>query len=102
MIIEAAYYNSHTGKSVNMNPKVLNENILELRKKLQTTIETYLEQNENDISFKKGNLLSVQTAFYKHIKKLDDFKGKLNALQSEKIRETKQNVKIGLFTDLVH
>ena len=31
MVIEAAYYNSHTGDSVNINPKVLNKNIHNLR-----------------------------------------------------------------------
>ena len=55
MIIEAAYHNSHTGDSVNINPKILNKNITDLRQRLQTTIETYLEQNS--IPFKKGNLL---------------------------------------------
>lgn len=88
MVIEAAYYNSHTGDSVNINPKVLNKNIYGLRQRLQSTIENYLEQN--NISFKKGNLLSVQAAFYQHIKDLTDLKERLNNLQSEKIQGTEQ------------
>ena len=100
MIIEAAYYNSHTGDSVNINPKILNKNIVDLRQKLQTTIETYLEQN--NISFKKGDLLSVQAAFYQHIKNLDNFKKRLNNLQSEKIQRTEQIRKTALFQQLVN
>lgn len=99
MIIEAAYYNSHTGESVNINPKILNKNISELRQRLQTTIETYLEQN--NIPFKKGDLLSMQSAFYQHIKNLDNLKGRLNNLQSEKIQRTEQARKTELFQKLV-
>lgn len=100
MIIEAAYYNSHTGDSVNINPKILNKNIADLRQRLQTTIETYLEQN--NIPFKKGDLLSVQAAFYQHIKSLDNLKGRLNNLQSEKIQRTEQTRKTALFQQLVN
>lgn len=100
MIIEAAYYNSHTGDSVNINPKILNKNIADLRKRLQTTIETYLEQN--NIPFKKGDLLSIQAAFYQHIKSLDDLKRRLNNLQSEKIQRTEQTRKTALFQQLVN
>lgn len=100
MIVEAAYYNSHTGDSVNINPKILNKNITDLRQRLQTTIETYLEQN--NIPFKKGDLLSVQAAFYQHIKSLDSLKKRLNNLQSEKIQRTEQTKKTVLFQQLVN
>ena len=100
MIIEAAYYNSHTGDSVNINPKILNKNIADLRKRLQTTIETYLEQN--NIHFKKGDLLSIQAAFYQHIKSLDDLKRRLNNLQADKIQRTEQTRKTALFQQLVN
>jgi hypothetical protein len=100
MVIEAAYYNSHTGDSVNINPKVLNKNIYDLRQRLQNTIENYLEQN--NIPFKKGNLLSVQAAFYQYLKSLTDLKEKLNNLQSEKIQGTEQQKKTKLFQNLVN
>ena len=100
MTIEAAYYNSHTGESVNVNPKVLNKNIADLRQRLQTIIETYLEQN--NIPFKKGDLFSIQAAFYQHIKSLDDLKKRLNNLQSEKIQRTEQTRKTVLFQQLVN
>ena len=100
MVIETAYYNSHTGDSVNVNPKILNKNITDLRQRLQTTIENYLEQN--NISFKKGNLLNVQTVFYQHIKSLTDLKERLNNLQSEKIQGTEQKKKTELFQNLVN
>ena len=99
MIMESAYHNSHTGESVNINPKVLNKNITDLRKKLQLTIETYLEQNK--IPFKQGDLLNVQFAFYQHIKSLDDLKERLNNLYSEKIQRTEQVKKTQLFQELV-
>lgn len=99
MIMESAYHNSHTGESVNINPKVLNKNITDLRKKLQSTIETYLKQNE--IPFKQGDLLNVQFTFYQHIKSLDDLKERLNHLYSEKIQRTEQVKKTQLFQELV-
>lgn len=100
MVIEAAYYNSHTGDSVNINPKVLNKNIYDLRQRLQNTIENYLEQN--NIAFKKSNLLSVQAAFYQHLKSLSDLKERLNNLQSEKIQGIEQQKKTKLFQNLVN
>lgn len=100
MVIEASYYNSHTGDSVNINPKVLNKNIYDLRQRLQNTIENYLEQN--NIPFKKGNLLNVQVVFYQHLKSLPDLKERLNNLQSEKIQGTEQQKKTKLFQNLVN
>ena len=96
-IIEAAYYNSRTGESVDMTPEILNNNIKVLKQTLHDKLKTYL--TELAIPF-KNTLLGVQHAFYNHVKSLDNLSETLNALQAKKVKEEDKINKNNVFKNL--
>lgn len=97
-IIEAAYYNSRTGESVDMTPEILNDNIKALKQTLHDKLKTYL--TEHAIPF-KNTLLGVQQAFYTHVKSLDNLSETLNALQAKKVKEEDKINKNNVFKNLL-
>lgn len=97
-IVEAAYYNSHTGEAVSINNKLLNANISKLKQTLTNRIKSYLQQN--GISF-TDNFFGIQYAFYNHIKKIEDLKKRLNSLQSDRIQEKDKDSKLKLYQNLL-
>lgn len=99
LVIEAAYYNSKTGESVNISNKTLNKNFSQLKQELLSRIRTYLV--ENDIPF-KDTFYGIQSAFYNYIKNLQDFKTRLESLQSDKIHQRGRENKVNLFKALIH
>lgn len=97
-IMEAAYHNSKTGESVDINNDTLNKNITKLKQAYLYKIKTYLQ--DNGISF-TDSFYGIQQAFYKHIKSLDGFKQQLNHFQSQKIQQINQKAKTDLFEKLI-
>lgn len=97
-IMEAAYHNSKTGESVDINNDTLNKNITKLKQAYLYKIKTYLQ--DNGIPF-TDSFYGIQQAFYKYIKSLDGFKQQLNHFQSQKIQQINQKSKTDLFEKLI-
>ena len=82
LVIEAAYYNSKTGESVDVNNLVLNANIGKLKLIQLNKIKAYLDSV--GVKYKDG-FYEVQQAFYRHIKTLPDYKKILISQHAAKI-----------------
>ena len=97
LIIEAAYYNSKTGESVDINNLVLNANIGKLKLIQLNKIKAYLDSV--GVKYKDG-FYEVQQAFYRHIKTLPDYKKTLISQHAAKIQDERTD-KINIFKQLI-
>lgn len=97
LVIEAAYYNSKTGESVDINNIVLNANIQKLKLEQLNKIKAYLDS----VGVKyKNSFYEVQQAFYRHIKTLPDFKKTIENLHAIKIQNQRSD-KVDKFEELI-
>ena len=99
LIIEAAYYNSKTGEYVNIDNKVLNQNITARKQQLLEKLKSILQ--EHDIPF-NDTFYGIQSAFYNYIKSLPDLKQQLSILYGQKLQGTVSEAKSKLFQQLIN